>query len=229
MKQKTLARYARSIMSLPYKFALGFLLSAGLKLNYFDYFPYPWPPKTPARYYISQFLEAYYDDINGRCLEFFPSYYQEWLKKSGRITDYDVWNIEEAKGVTIVGDLQYAPHVSQNTFNTVICTQVLMCIARPWQAVDELYRIVAPGGLVLCTNPVIVGKYQPHPNDYWRFTKASMEVLFSKFSRIEIHSYGNAATVAGSSQFLTNLQYPKSVLDWHDEACPSIVAIAAWK
>jgi SAM-dependent methyltransferase len=130
----------------------------------------------------------------------------------------------------VVGDLQAAPHVPDGSFDTIICTHVLCSLERPGAAVGEIRRLLAPGGLVLCTNPVVLQAYAPHPVDCWRFTRDSMAFLFSEgFARVELHSYGNAATVAGSPYYLMDEHFPRRVLEHHDARAPSVVAAAAWK
>ena len=80
-------------------------------------------------------------------------------------------------------------------------------------AVEEMHRLLSPGGVVLCTNPVVLQKYAPDPKDYWRFTRDSMEMLFSSFRKVSVHSFGNAATVSGSPFYLMTYHFPKSMVD----------------
>lgn len=219
----------REILAEPYKSLLGYYLSLGLKLNQFDFPTGKWPPPTPARGYINDFLSVYEGEVRGRCVEFAPPIYREKIGKGSSVTSYDVWDIRPGMDVTIVADLQNASEVPDASFDTIICTHVLCCIPRPWLAVAEIRRLLSPGGLVLCTNPVILQKYAPHPKDYWRFTRDSMEMLFSEFSKVKIHSYGNAVTVVASPFFLMSYHLPRRILQMHDEYCPSIIAVAAWK
>lgn len=212
-----------------YKYVLGWFLAWGMRINYFGYPPGQWPPPTPARKYIDEFLNLYKDEARGRCVEFVPPLYREKFIKNSSVISYDVWDITPGDGVTIVGDLQNAPHIPDESFDTIICTHVLCCIPKPWLAVAEIYRILSPGGVVLCTNPVVLPHFAPHPKDCWRFTYDSMEMLFSNFKKVNIHSFGNAATVAASPFFLMTYHLPKWILEMHDEHCPSIIAVAAWK
>jgi SAM-dependent methyltransferase len=230
-KAKTgkIRRGVRQLMAEPYKYFLGAILAMGQKLNYFDFPRGKWPPPTPARAYISEFLSLYENDVRGRCLEFFPGVYKKRFLDVPSVTSFDIWNVEPDVEVTIVGDLQQASYVPDASFDTIICTHVLCCIPRPWLAVMEMHRMLSPGGLVLCTNPAILQKYAPHPADYWRFTKDSMKMLFTEFAKVNVHSYGNAVTVAASPFFLMSKHLPKKVLETQDEYCPSIVAVAAWK
>lgn len=210
------------------KYLLGQLLAATLGYTTLDYPPGVWPPATPAREYIRQFLFRYESFVRGRCVEFFPALYRELFPQLS-ITSYDVWNVVPGEGVTVVADLQDACGIPDNHFDTVICTHVLSAVADPYAAGRELHRIVSPGGLVLCTVPSVLQKYAPDPCDHWRFTRDSLLAVFSPFSRKEIHAFGNQATVAGSPFYLMTYHFPEGFMKQHTEESPSVIAIAAWK
>ncbi len=227
----TLQELAQSVAALPaeqYKQLLAQMLSRGLRDNEFEYPQGAWPPPTPARAYILAFLQHYADKVRGRCVEFDPPVYQSWLQNDA-VTSYDVWDTKPSPHVTVVADLQQADNIPDRTFDTIICTHVLSAIRDVRRATAELHRLLAPGGLLLCTVPSILQKYAPHPRDYWRFTKDSMADVLGDFSRVEVHSFGNAATVAGSPYFLMVDHFPQAVLDTQDPECPSIIAAAAWR
>ena len=63
-------------------------------------------------------------------------------------------------------------------FDTVVCLEVLEYVLDPRVAVEELARVVSPGGCLLLSVPFI------HPvdasNDYWRFTQHVLERLVSE-------------------------------------------------
>lgn len=212
-----------------YKHALGRLLGAGLSSNVFS-FPAGYSPvPTPARYYIDLFLNKHDSQIRGRCVEFMPPYYRDRYIYRPEVSSYDVWDVSPNDEATIVADLQSASAIPTQSFDTIIATHVLCNIAKPWLAAAEIHRLLAPKGLLLCTVPMVLQGHAPHPKDYWRFTPDTFEVLFSQFSRVETDLYGNAATSAGSLQYLMQWHYSHRVLNFHDPKCPSIVACAAWK
>jgi hypothetical protein len=212
-----------------YKHLLGRLLGWGLTVNRFSYPEGFSPVPTPARHYIDRFLNHYAEHIRGRCVEFAPPYYRVAYGARPEVTRYDVWDLEAGSDVTIVANLESAPHLADESFDTVICTHVLCNVLRPWLATAELRRLLARGGVVLCTVPMVLQGYAPHPQDCWRFTPDSLKVLFEGFSRVVIHHYGNAATASGSMQYLMTHHFGREVLDLDDARCPSIVACAAWK
>lgn len=71
------------------------------------------------------------------------------------------------------GSIEDLP-VEDDSFDVVLCSQVLEHCDDPPRAVGELYRVTAPGGrLLLSTHGVQV--YHPSPADYWRWTHAGLE------------------------------------------------------
>ncbi|MDA1334993.1 MAG: methyltransferase domain-containing protein [bacterium] len=95
-----------------------------------------------------------------------------------------------------------------NTFDYVIADQVLEHVeGNPQKAVDEVQRILKPGGTAVLTT---VFMYQTHwgPKDFWRFSPDGLKYLSRDFSKIvECGGWGNRWL------HLAMLTYRK-VLDW---------------
>ncbi len=93
------------------------------------------------------------------------------------------------------GSVEALP-VEDASFHLVVCTQVLEHASDPDRAVQELWRVTAPGGRVLAsTHGVQV--YHPAPGDYWRFTHAGLELLFRRngeWRSLAVQPVGGAAT-----------------------------------
>jgi SAM-dependent methyltransferase len=65
----------------------------------------------------------------------------------------------------------------RESFDVVLCTQVLQHTDDPAQSVREIHRVLAPGGVcIVSTHGTFI--YHPHPVDYWRWTSAGLEKLF---------------------------------------------------
>jgi len=83
-----------------------------------------------------------------------------------------------------------------DSFDLVICTQVLEHADDPAQAVREMHRVTAPGGRVLAsTHGTQV--YHPNPGDYWRWTHTGLERLFIRngdWERVDVEP--NAGTTS---------------------------------
>ena len=60
-------------------------------------------------------------------------------------------------------------------FDAVLCTQVMEYVSRPKLVLQEFFDVLRPGGKLLLTYPTLWEEVEQ--NDYWRFTKAGMELL----------------------------------------------------
>jgi SAM-dependent methyltransferase len=86
-------------------------------------------------------------------------------------------------GVDIVGDIHELP-IPDDSMDCVVCTGTFEHIRAPWVAVQELRRILKPGGIVYIDVPFIQG-YHRDPVDYWRFTLDGLRLLCQDFEEID--------------------------------------------
>lgn len=93
----------------------------------------------------------------------------------------------------IVGDI-HEMKVKTGSFDTVIATEVLEHLYDPQKAVDEIYRVLRPGGTVVLSTRFIYW-YHPDPQDYYRFTEDSIKYLMRQFSEVKIYKHGNRLQV----------------------------------
>lgn len=77
--------------------------------------------------------------------------------------------------------------VADETFDIVVCTEVLEHTTQPFAAVDEILRILKKGGLLLMTTPFNFRIHGPLP-DCWRFTEHGIRALLTKFESIQIQA-----------------------------------------
>ena len=74
------------------------------------------------------------------------------------------------------GPIEAVPAPDQS-FDVVLCAQVLEHVDDPAKGIAELHRVLRPGGRVLLsTHGTMV--YHPNPVDLWRWTGAGLERLF---------------------------------------------------
>lgn len=91
---------------------------------------------------------------------------------------------------TYICDINNIP-VETHRFDVIVCTQVLEHLPDPLRAIQELSRILKPGGeLFLTTN--LLFPIHGAPYDFFRFTNFGLEYLCreSGFSKIEIVARG---------------------------------------
>ncbi len=92
---------------------------------------------------------------------------------AGRVTEHvgiDMPNCphEQRETNTFASALDL-PFVSQS-FDSVLCTEVLEHVPEPWRAYEEIARVLRPGGRALVTTPFL---YRVHeaPYDFYRYTE----------------------------------------------------------
>lgn len=79
-------------------------------------------------------------------------------------------------------DIHKMPY-KNDTFDYVIADQVLEHVRKPWIGVEEVRRVLKPGGLTILTSALIFPVHGV-PHDYWRFTPDGLRVLCENFSKI---------------------------------------------
>jgi SAM-dependent methyltransferase len=102
---------------------------------------------------------------------------------STRIVNFDK---QTFKNVDIVGDLYNLPF-ADNSFDYIFSIYVLEHIAYPQAAINEMYRVLKPGGICYAFIPFIQG-FHASPHDYVRLTKSGVESYFADFRETEISS-----------------------------------------
>jgi SAM-dependent methyltransferase len=104
-------------------------------------------------------------------------------------TEYLTLDIRPDSGADIVGDLHDVPRES-GSLDTVIATEVLEHCYDPARAVDEIHRLLRPGGVcVLSTR--FLHPFHADPHDYFRFTHEGLAHLFRGFEEVSILPLGN--------------------------------------
>lgn len=186
------------------------------------------------RYYIENFLQKESGSMRGRVLEIGDNFYT--LKYGGdKVIKSDILHVDDSnQSATFVGDLSNAPHLPDNTFDSIVLTQTLHLIYEFKDALITCHRILKPGGILLLTVPGIT------PIDYadwgstwfWSFTDRSMQKIMAETfpdAEAEIKSFGN---VLSASAFLYGMgakELSKKQLDVHDPNMQVIVTVKAVK
>lgn len=191
---------------------------------------------TIERYYIEEFLEKNARDIKGRCLEMGDASY---TKKFGgkSVTQSDVLNyVPGSPQATIVADLTNAPHIEDDSFDCIIVTQTLQMIFEVDKAIETLYRILKPGGVVLCTSHGMTRVARREGVDdwgeYWHFTTQSKRRLFHDAfpkDNVDVSTVGNAFTCICNLHGLAAREICEVELSTHDPNYELLVLVRARK
>lgn len=114
-----------------------------------------------------------------------PSY--GWVKPLLEKVQYEIMDVTDTFHPDIVGDVMAMP-MQDGTYDSVFCLAVLEHVPKPWKAVDELFRVLKPGGGALIYVPFL-SPYHAMPGyygDYFHFTDDGLRVLFEGWTDIRI-------------------------------------------
>ena len=187
------------------------------------------------RYYIERFLLAHSEDIRGRVLEFSDGYYTREFG-GDRVTRGDVLHSKPGNpDATIVADLSDAGHISDDTFDCIICTQTLMYIYQIGAAIRTLHRILRPKGVLLATFPGIsqISREDMEKwGEYWRLTTLSAERLFGEVfpaKNMTIKAYGNVLAAVAFLHGIAVEELEAQELDYSDPDYEVSISVRAVK
>jgi SAM-dependent methyltransferase len=186
------------------------------------------------RYYIENFLTRQAEDVRGRVLEIGDASYTRRFG-GDRVTKSDVLHVVEGNPeATIVGDLTNADRIPSDTFDCFILTQTLHLIYELPTALQTIYRILKPGGVVLATVPGISQISNDQWASYWcwSFTTFSIQRLFEEVfptANVKIEAFGNVLAAIAFLQGLAAEELRKEELDYCDRQYELLITIRAMK
>jgi SAM-dependent methyltransferase len=81
----------------------------------------------------------------------------------------------------------YHTTLPDSSADTTLCTVVMEHLERPAAALEEMYRILKPGGFVIASAPLFWHVHE-EPRDFYRFTRYGLEYLLTQagFEIIEL-------------------------------------------
>ena len=185
------------------------------------------------RYYIEKFLLSEVTSITGRVLEIADNTYT--LKFGRDVSVSDVLNLHEGvEGTTFVDDLTIGDTLPSSSFDCVILTQTLNLIFDMKAALQTIYRILKPGGVLLCTVPGITQiAYEGWNHSwYWGLTTNSAAKLAGQVfpeTSVQADSYGNVLSATAFLQGLADCELTRDELDAVDREYQVTVVLKAVK
>ncbi len=107
---------------------------------------------------------------------------------------HDVSNYENVSQ-DFLGDICLKTTIPDELAGTALIFNVLEHVYAPWLAVDELWRVLKPGGTVMGSVPLrtLIHRWD---RDYWRFCPDGVAYLFRRFRLTHLALDGNAALPA---------------------------------
>lgn len=112
--------------------------------------------------------------IKGRVLDVGASAFPRY-KGLFSFNEYVTMDMKIGKGVDVVGKAEEIPF-PDDSFDSIVCTQVLGDVYELPKAFKEFYRVLVPGGRALITENLFDSLHD-EPYDYWRFTAHSFRRL----------------------------------------------------
>ncbi|MGC9602342.1 MAG: methyltransferase domain-containing protein [Minisyncoccia bacterium] len=129
----------------------------------------------------------------------------EWINRYLPTVDYKVLDKVPDYNPDIVGDIRALP-LPSNSVDAIFCIAILAHVEEPHKAVDEMYRVLKPGGYLFMYTPFIY-YYHPAPgyySDFFRFTYDGVKYLTRNFSSSELAPVrGPIATVINLLPFFS--------------------------
>jgi peptidoglycan/xylan/chitin deacetylase (PgdA/CDA1 family)/SAM-dependent methyltransferase len=184
------------------------------------------------RPFIDQFIRGHAGDVRGRVLEVkSPDFFSAYGRPGAQVDILDVY--AKNPRADIIDDLQSCRSIADDTYDCVILTQVLHYIPDSVAAVEQVARILKPGGVLLLTVPGITQNASNHDGDLmWSFFEPGIRrLLATRFDsrRTLTGTHGNAGLAASFLMGLTAPEVPKALYAVQDREYPIVVTARAMK
>jgi len=159
---------------------------------------------TCSRVGIIQFLESWSEHITGNVLDVGVGTWTYPRNLLHSRCEYIATDCFEHPNVNLISDIHtLTDTLLPESFDFVICLDVLEHVQHPWVAIKQLYAVLKPGGILLLTTPF---NYRLHGNsqvkDYWRFTADGLSQLLiadAGFAKVDIAPNGHSKFPFGFS------------------------------
>ncbi len=105
-------------------------------------------------------------------------------------------DVDQERHPDLVLDIHHMDLFEDEKFDCILCTEVLEHCYAPWKAVEEMFRVLKPGGILLLSTRFVYPLHDT-PHDYYRFTKYGLMCLFNQFRIIEIREESSTKETIG--------------------------------
>lgn len=135
---------------------------------------------------LQQHLMVAFPHLHGRLLDLGcgNSPYRPLLTNISSYVPYDI----DATGSkpAVVGMAERLPF-AENSFDSILSTQVLEHVAEPWHLLEEVARVLRPNGRLLLSAPQ-AWRLHEEPYDYYRYTHYGLRYLLKRVG-LDVISY----------------------------------------
>ena len=97
----------------------------------------------------------------------------------------------------VIGSVLELPF-NDASFDCIICLETLEHVTDPLRAMNEVYRVLKPGGIFVGSAPFAYELHGEEYGDYWRITRQCWErLLLKKFKNISVTPYAGRPLTPG--------------------------------
>ncbi len=190
--------------------------------------------KPIDRYYIEEFLEKHKDLIHGRVMEISDNAYTQ--KYGGEnVGESVVLHVEGWGRDVIKGNLESGEGIYDDWIDALILTQTLMFIYDTKKTVQNIYRMLKPGGIVLATVAGIsqISRYEADNwGDFYSFHEDAVKRIFGEVfgeENIQVECYGNVKTALSLLYGLCSEDLTEEDFAYRDMDYQVVIGVAAHK
>ncbi|MEN3001829.1 MAG: class I SAM-dependent methyltransferase [Armatimonadota bacterium] len=152
----------------------------------------PWHFQYASTFYLHRTLRRLLPYYGGDILDVGCGNkpYQDWF---GHIRTYVGLDIYPGEKVDVVVQPTERWPFPDSSFDVVICTQVLEHVESLQHTLNEIMRVLRPGGVLIASFPFIYNEHG-EPNDFRRFSAYGARQLFSEWDIQLVERQGGIGT-----------------------------------
>lgn len=94
-------------------------------------------------------------------------------------------DIDPDRKPDVVVDVCNLQNFEENSFDAIFMIEVLEHVKEPQQAINQLYRVLKPGGTLILSVPFVIPIHD-EPYDFFRYTKYGLEYLLQNYAHVVI-------------------------------------------